>query len=63
MGHQSVTTTEIYSNMNLKRIAQDFPTIVSSYVNEAKIGQWDTQKRDTNKESSTYLPIYQELQA
>ena len=63
MGHKSVTTTEIYSNMNLKRIAQDFPTIVSSYVNEAKIGQWDTQKRDTNKESSTYLPIYQELQA
>ena len=63
MGHQSVTTTEIYLNMNLKRVSQDFPTIVSKYVNEAKIGQWDTQKRDTNKESSTYLPIYQELQA
>tara|TARA_A100001011_G_scaffold212414_2_gene220645 strand:+ start:4309 stop:5442 length:1134 start_codon:yes stop_codon:yes gene_type:complete len=63
MGHQSVTTTEIYSNMNLKRIAQDFPTIVSSYVNETKIGERDTQKWDTNKESSTYLPIYQELQA
>ena len=47
MGHSSVTTTEVYSNMNLKRVSQDFPTIVSKYVNEAKIGEWDTKKWDT----------------
>ena len=29
MGHSSVTTTEVYSNMNLKRVSQDFPTLVS----------------------------------
>ena len=46
MGHKSVTTTEVYCNMNLKRVAQDFPTIVSRYVNEAKIGQEDTKMED-----------------
>ena len=63
MGHQSVITTEIYSNMNLKRISQDFPTIISSYVNQSKVGEWDTKKWDTAKNSSSYLPIYQELQS
>ena len=47
MGHSSVTTTEVYSNMNLKRVAQDFPTIVTSYVNDAKIGKEDTILEDT----------------
>ena len=47
MGHSSVTTTEVYSNMNLKRVAQDFPTIVSFYVNDAKIGKKDTYLKDT----------------
>jgi site-specific recombinase XerD len=47
MGHSSVTTTEVYSKMNLKRVAQDFPTIVTSYVNEPKNGKWDTEKWDT----------------
>ena len=37
MGHSSVTATEVYSNMNLKRMSQDFPTIVSRYMNQAKI--------------------------
>ena len=27
LGHSSVTTTEAYSNMNLKRVAQDFPSL------------------------------------
>jgi site-specific recombinase XerD len=40
MGHSSVTTTEVYSNMNLKRISQDFPTIATSYINMAKLGKW-----------------------
>ena len=48
MGHSSVTTTEVYSNMNLKRVSQDFPTIVAKYVNQAKIGKWDTKKMGYN---------------
>ena len=55
MGHSSVTTTEVYSNMNLKRVAQDFPTIVSSYVNEAKIGKVDTKLVDTVALPMTYV--------
>ena len=55
MGHSSVTTTEVYSNMNLKRVAQDFPTIVTSYVNEPKIGKWDTEKWDTIALPTTYV--------
>ena len=47
MGHSSVNTTEVYSNMNLKRVSQDFPTIVSKYVNEVKIGKLDTETLDT----------------
>ena len=55
MGHSSVTTTEVYSEMNLKRISQDFPTITQSSVNTAKIGKWDTEKWDTVASSMTYL--------
>ena len=46
MGNSSVTTTEVYSNMNLKRVSQDFPIIVSRYVNEAKIGKEDIVSED-----------------
>jgi len=55
MGHSSVTTTEVYSNMNLKRVSQDFPTIVSRYVNEAKIGKVDTDLVDTISLPMTYV--------
>ncbi len=55
MGHSSVTTTEVYSNMNLKRVSQDFLTIVSKYINQAKIGKWDTEKWDTVASPMTYL--------
>ena len=55
MGHSSVTTTEVYSNMNLKRVSQDFPTIVANYINQAKIGKWDTKKWDTIASPMTYL--------
>jgi len=48
MGHSSVTTTEVYSNMNLKRVAQDFPTIAVNSQNIAKIGKMDTDLMDTN---------------
>jgi hypothetical protein len=55
MGHSSVTTTEVYSNMNLKRVAQDFPTIVTSYVNEAKIEKEDTILEDTIAQPMVYV--------
>ena len=29
MDNSSVATTEVYLNINLKRFAQDFPTLVS----------------------------------
>ena len=55
MGHSSVTTTEVYSNMTLKRVSQDFPTIVSMYVNEVKIGKKDTLLKDTIALPMTYV--------
>ena len=55
MGHSSVTTTEVYSNMNLKRVSQDFPTLVSKYMKKTKIGKWDTEKWDTINLPITYL--------
>ena len=55
MGHSTVTTTEVYSNMNLKRVSQDFPTIVSKYVNEVKIREMDTDLMDTIGLSMTYV--------
>ena len=55
MGHSSVTTTEVYSDMNLKRVKDDFPTIVSRYVNQAKIGKVDTKIVDTIGLPTTYL--------
>ena len=55
MGHSSVTTTEWYSNMNLKRISQDFPTLVSKYPNTMKLGKRDTVLRDTSTVLGPYL--------
>ena len=45
MVHSSVTTTEVYGNMNLKRIEQDFPTIVENNINTTKIGKTAKLKR------------------
>ena len=55
MGHGSVTTTEVYSNMNLKRVSQDFPTIISKYVSKAKIGKSYTKKSYTIGLPITYV--------
>ena len=39
LGHSSVTTTEAYSNMNLKRVAQDFPSLNrKSVVDNSLVG-------------------------
>ena len=55
MGHSSVTTTEVYSNMNLKRIEQDFPTIANNSQNTAKIGKGDTLLWDTRPLLDCYV--------
>jgi len=44
MGHSSVTTTEIYAELELKRLSYDFPTL-SPFV--PKNGKVDTQMVDT----------------
>jgi integrase/recombinase XerC len=55
MGHSSVTTTEVYGNMNLKRIEQDFPTIVENSINTTKIGKMDTDLMDTRPLLDCYV--------
>ena len=55
MGHSSVTTTEVYGNMNIKRVAQDFPTLVSSHKNETKIGKRYTDLRYTIASVKGYM--------
>ena len=41
MGHRSVTTTEVYSEMNLKRVAQDFPDLSNHMNSRIKRGKGD----------------------
>ena len=41
MGHRSVTTTEVYSEMNLKRVAQDFPDLSNHMNTRIKLGKGD----------------------
>ena len=62
MGHASVTTTEVYSNMNLKRVAQDFPTLVTSYLKTIEFGSGDTFSGDTDYTIGNYMPIYQKIE-
>ena len=47
MGHSSVTTTEVYSNMNLRRVRQDFPKLHIVNSKDAKFGKKDTLLKDT----------------
>ena len=62
MGHASVTTTEIYSKMNLKRVAQDFPTLVTSYIKTPEFGYGDTELGDTLQSIESYMPLYQKIE-
>ena len=63
MGHASVTTTEQYSKMNLKRVAQDFPTLVSTYAIEPKMGKEDTLLEDTAHIIEGYVPLYDKIES
>ena len=47
MGHSSVTTTEVYSNMNLRRVRQDFPKLRIADSKDVKFGKKDTLLKDT----------------
>jgi len=55
MGHSSVTTTECYSNINLKRVSQDFPTLASKDQGAVKLVKRDTVLRDTRMVPDPYL--------
>ena len=44
MGHSSNITAEIYTNMELKRLKQDFPTLMPIIL---KYGKVDTDLVDT----------------
>jgi len=55
MGHSSVTTTECYSNINLKRVSQDFPTLASKEQEAVKLVKRDTVLRDTRMVTDPYL--------
>ena len=62
MGHASVTTTEQYCKMNLKRAAQDFPTLVSIYLGAGELMKKDTFLKDTTKGVNGYLPIFENIE-
>ena len=51
MGHASVTTTEVYSNMNLMRVAYDFPSLQIELKNNKR----DTDMRDTITIPSVFM--------
>ena len=52
MGHSSVTTTELYAEMELKRLSHDFPTL-SPFV--PKNGKVDTELVDTTTVISSFF--------
>ena len=46
MGHSSVTTTEVYANMELKRLKRDFPSISALLQNPLKFTMEDISLED-----------------
>ena len=55
LGHASVTTTEQYSNMNLKRVAQDFPDLKRPSTLMPKMAMDDTVLECIKGSVSNYL--------
>ena len=56
MGHSSVTTTEIYTLIDLKKLRQHFPTLTSGFTDDeiesqkvSKSSTMDTNMMDTKK--------------
>ena len=54
MGHRSVTTTEVYSEMNLKRVSQDFPELSDKRNTQIKLGKGDIVLGDNIE----YTPLF-----
>ena len=52
MGHSSITTTEGYLKLELKRLARDFPSV--AYI-PMKSGYRDTEIRDTDEERFAFV--------
>lgn len=63
MGHASVTTTEQYTKMNLKRVAHDFPKLVNTNSNTTKFGNGDTNLWDTEHQSMLYVQQLKQIEA
>ena len=49
MGHSKITTTEIYSKFNMRRLETDFPSLAESYHKTVKFGKVDTLLVDTER--------------
>ena len=55
LGHASVVMTEMYANFDVRKLEEDFPSLVSSNRNHIK-SLWDTISWDTNQKD-TYTPV------
>ena len=63
LGHASVTTTEQYSNMNLKRVAQDFPSLVRPSASIPKMAMEDMVLEGIGSILNDYLLEYKKIEA
>ena len=55
MGHRSITTTEVYSEMDLSEVKDDFPTLVEYYQNDPSTQFRDMRIRDIDQFNSLFL--------
>ena len=61
LSHASVTTTEQYSNMNQKRVAQDFPDLKRPSTLMPKMAMEDTVLEGIKGNVSSYLAQYEKI--
>ena len=55
IGAKKESPFKVYSEMNLKRVAQDFPTLVQNYPKKVKSVDGDTLLGDTISLPMTYI--------
>ena len=55
MGHRSITTTEVYSEMDLSEVKDDFPTLVEHYQNDPSTQFRDMGIRDISQFNSLFI--------
>ena len=62
LGHRSITTTEIYTLIELKKLCRHFPTLISQYTEEqikaekvSKTSIRDTDLRDTHQYQQLFI--------